>query len=99
MGQVCSIWRASNESVVVFLMRGILPDRMTGAGRLCAGRVRAGRKKAPDTLDVHPLGEKEDTWQADADEGNGDLRTKPHGGCGHLVCRRLAECQVVQLLC
>lgn len=72
---------------------------MARTGRLRIGRVCAGRKKAPDTLDVHPLGEEKDTRKADTDEGNSNFRSKPHGGCGHFVYRQSAKCQIVQLIC
>lgn len=94
MGQMGLIMRTRGQSVAVCVVKMRALAGMTGTG--C---MRAGRKTTPYTLDVHSLGEKEDTRKADADEGNGDLRAKPHGGCGHRVCSRLDACHLVQLKC
>ena len=85
---------ARDQSVVIFVIKVVALVSVTRIGR-----VRAGCKKTPDTLEVHTLGEKEDAGKTDADERNSDLRAKPKDGCGDFVYRRLAECLATHPIC
>lgn len=39
--------------------------------------MAASADEAPPTVSVSPLGQEEQAWEADADNGDGNLRAKP----------------------